>query len=111
MAKRLLTDDYVVNVTRTSPTDSVPQAGLDAGRPGHLRRAHLHAGLVRFAQLHHRLGRLSLRPLIDEPRKDADSNAVFAGKITMAALTRDRTLLTGNDHALRTLVQSGQLMR
>ncbi|BAK35506.1 putative hydrolase [Microlunatus phosphovorus NM-1] len=112
-AKRLLTDAYVLNVNYPDVTN-----GQRPGKPVWTR-----VGLGTFGVHAYSPTASGSRTFtigwavcpaehcIDEPRRDADSTALFAGKITLTALTRDRTLQTGEDHRLRALVKSGQLMR
>jgi len=111
--KRLLTNAYVVNVNYPDVT-----SGNDPGRPVWTRVGLGTFGVHTYTPTES--GSLSFtigwavcpaEHCITEPRKDADSTALFAGRITMTALTRDRTLMTGQDKPLRRAVQSGQLMR
>lgn len=112
-AKRLFTNAYVLNVNYPDVTN-----GQRPGKPVWTR-----VGLGTFGVHAYTPTASGSRTFtigwavcpaehcIEEPRRDADSTALFAGKITLTALTRDRTLQTGEDHRLRALVRSGQLMR
>lgn len=112
-AKRLLTDAYVLNVNYPDVTN-----GQRPGKPVWTR-----VGLGTFGVHTYTPATSGSRTFtigwavcpadhcVDEPRRDADSTALFAGKITLTAITRDRTLQTGQDARLRRLVKSGQLMR
>ncbi|MFT3859798.1 5'/3'-nucleotidase SurE [Micropruina sp.] len=112
-AKRLLTDDFVLNVNYPDVTN-----GQQPGKPVWTR-----VGLGTFGVHTYTASEEGSKTFtigwavcpadhcVDEPRRDADSTALFAGKITLTALTRDRTLQTGEDSRLRRLVQSGQLLR
>lgn len=112
-ANRLLTDAYVLNVNYPDVTN-----GQKPGKPVWTR-----VGLGTFGVHTYTPTASGSRTFtigwavcpadhcVNEPRRDADSTALFAGKITLTAISRDRTLQTGEDARLRTLVQSGRLMR
>ncbi|MFT4294941.1 MAG: 5'/3'-nucleotidase SurE [Micropruina sp.] len=111
-AKRLLTDAYVVNVNYPDVTN-----GQNPGRPVWTRVGQGTFGVHTYQPTEAGSKSFTIgwavcpaEHCIDEPRRDADSTALFAGKITLTALTRDRTLQTGQDARLRKEVQSGRLM-
>ncbi len=108
--KRLLTSDYVINVNYPDVTD-----GHDPGRPRWTRvglgtfGVHTYTAAPGTSTFSIGWAVCPAPHCEEETRADADSTALFAGRISIGALTRDRTLLLNDANRLRSQVRSGKL--